>query len=218
MADELMTDWPSPSAPIPTTLPDGDGTGATARRPEPLGAPTRAPSVLDRAQGLVRRVATEERLDMAVDRLQDLLDQMPSGVREALQGRALGHPLHPALTDLPIGFWTSAGVLDLVGGKRAARGATALVGLGVASAVPTIAAGMADWMEMSRGKQRVGVVHAAANAAATVLYAKSFGARRMGHRGRGIWLGLLGAGVATAGGYLGGHLAFGDDDTEERDG
>jgi uncharacterized membrane protein len=218
MGDELMTDWPSPSAPIPTTLPDGDGTGLATDRLGPVRADAAMPSVLDRAQALVRRVATEDRLDAVVDRLQDLLDRVPSDVRSALQGRALGHPLHPALTDLPIGFWTSAGVLDLVGGKRAARGATALVGLGVASALPTLAAGMADWTEMSRAKQRVGVVHAAANAAATVLYAKSFGARRMGQRGRGIWLGLLGAGVATAGGYLGGHLAFGDDDTEERDG
>ncbi|MDP8927642.1 MAG: hypothetical protein M3O70_03450, partial [Actinomycetota bacterium] len=29
-----------------------------------------------------------------------------------LRGRWLGHPLHPVLTDVPIGLWTSAVVLD----------------------------------------------------------------------------------------------------------
>jgi hypothetical protein len=29
-----------------------------------------------------------------------------------------------------------------------------------------------------------------------------------------VWLGLLASGAATVGGYLGGHLAFGEDSTE----
>src|SRR5512143_426886 len=32
----------------------------------------------------------------------------------------LGHPAHPVFTDLPVGFWTSSLVVDLVGGKRGA--------------------------------------------------------------------------------------------------
>ena len=36
-------------------------------------------------------------------------------VKDALHGVWLGHPLHPALSDLPIGMWTSAGLLDLTG-------------------------------------------------------------------------------------------------------
>ena len=43
----------------------------------------------------------------------------PQGpVRDLLSGTWLGHPLHPMLTDLPIGFWTSAWVLDLLGPRR----------------------------------------------------------------------------------------------------
>jgi hypothetical protein len=60
-----------------------------------------------------------------------------------------------------------------------------------------------------RSKRRVGVVHAAANVTATALYTASFVQRCRGRRGRGIATGMVAAGVATIGGYLGGHLAFG---------
>ena len=39
--------------------------------------------------------------------------------RDALQGAWLGHAVHPLLTDLPIGFWTSANTLHLGGGVAA---------------------------------------------------------------------------------------------------
>lgn len=225
MSDELMTEWPSPSTPLPSTLPDTE--------PAPAASPSRPvdPAVtgwsgddahpiaagFDAARDLVDRVGRADALDVAVDRLRDLLGRVPADVRGALQGRWLGHPLHPALTDVAIGCWTSATVVDLVGGRRGARSATALVGLGVVAAAPTAAAGWADWTELPRRKQRVGIVHAVSNVLATIIYARSYGARRAGHRGAGVFFGLLGAAVATVGGYLGGHLAFGeDDDTEER--
>src|SRR5262245_66303584 len=34
-------------------------------------------------------------------------------VRDFLHGTWLGHPLHPVLTDVPLGAWTVATVLDL---------------------------------------------------------------------------------------------------------
>jgi hypothetical protein len=60
----------------------------------------------------------------------------------------------------------------------------------------------------------VAAVHLAANAAATVAYTGSLLARLRGRRGKGIALGMLGAGLATVGGLLGGHLAFGEDSTQ----
>jgi nitrite reductase/ring-hydroxylating ferredoxin subunit len=134
---------------------------------------------------------------------------LPSGpVTDVLHGVWLGHPLHPVLTDLPIGFWTSAFVLDLLGGRAARPAADLLVGAGVAAAVPTAAAGLADWSEMDRPERRTGVVHAASNVTATALYGLSFLARRRGHRARGVLLGIAGATAATAGAFLGGHLSF----------
>jgi nitrite reductase/ring-hydroxylating ferredoxin subunit/uncharacterized membrane protein len=134
---------------------------------------------------------------------------LPSGpLKDVLHGVWLGHPLHPVLTDLPIGFWTSAVVLDLVGGPAARPGADVLVGAGVAAAVPTAAAGLADWSELDRPERRAGLVHAAANVTATALYGLSFLARRRGHRAGGVMLGLAGASAAVAGAFLGGHLSF----------
>lgn len=160
-----------------------------------LGQRLEAMRGIDRAAEPVRR---------AVDRV------LPGGpLKDALHGVWLGHPLHPMLTDLPIGFWTSAFVLDLVGGRRGRPAADAFVAMGVATALPTAAAGAADWSELDAPERRSGLVHAAANLTATALYAMSFVARRRGRRARGVLLGLAGATAATAGGFLGGHLTYG---------
>lgn len=156
------------------------------------------------------RFEASEELDSFAGPLQDLVKSvLPRGsLKDGLHGVWLGHPLHPMLTDLPIGFWTSAWVLDLIGGEEMAPAAQALVGAGVASALPTALAGAADWSELNTPERRTGVVHAAANVAATGLYAASYLARRRGHRGSGVALGMAGAAAATVGGYLGGHLSF----------
>jgi nitrite reductase/ring-hydroxylating ferredoxin subunit len=68
-----------------------------------------------------------------------------------------------------------------------------------------------DWADTELGDlgaRRVGLVHAASNAVALSLYTASLVARRKGSRGRGVALGAAGAGVLSAGGYLGAHLSF----------
>jgi nitrite reductase/ring-hydroxylating ferredoxin subunit/uncharacterized membrane protein len=129
-------------------------------------------------------------------------------VKDALSGTWLGHPLHPLLTDIPIGSFTSATVLDVVGGRRARGAADSLVALGLVSAVPTALAGTADWSDTYGHDQRVGVVHAASNALGLAFYASSLRARRRGARARGTVLALLGMTSMTVGGYLGGYLAY----------
>ena len=162
--------------------------------PRNLGERLEATDAIDRVAGPVHRKVT------AI---------LPSGpVKDVLHGVWLGHPLHPALTDLPIGFWTSAFVLDLAGGRKARTAADALVGIGVATALPTAVTGLADWSDLDQPERRSGIVHAAANVTATALYGLSFLARRRGHRVGGVALGLVGAAAATAGGFLGGHLAY----------
>lgn len=163
---------------------------------------------------LLESLAADERLDPVADRVLEVADRVagePDSPRSrALRGEWLGHPLHPALTDLPIGFWTSSFVLDLVGGRRMAKASRMLVGAGLLSALPTAAAGLADLREREdQGDRRIGAAHAAANGVATLLYLRSFWHRLRGRRIRGVVTGLAGAAAATAGGYLGGHLAFG---------
>ena len=55
-------------------------------------------------------------------------------------------------------------------------------------------------------ERRVGVVHAISNGVAIMTYAASWRARRRGDHARGRNLALAGAAVASAGGFLGGHL------------
>lgn len=136
----------------------------------------------------------------------------PGRMKDALSGSWLGHALHPLLTDVPIGAWTSATLLDVLGrdGDRAA--ASRLVAVGIASAVPTAVSGMSDWSDTTLADpaaRRVGAVHAVANIMALGLYAASWGSRRSGQHGRGVRLGLAGAAALGAGGFLGGHLSYG---------
>ena len=156
----------------------------------------------------VERLSADERIDElsdpVADAVRDALDRQP--LKDALSGTWIGHPLHPLLTDLPIGFWTSAFTLDLLGGKRSRRAATELVAWGVVSAVPTALSGAADWGDTTGPARRVGLVHAAANTTALVLYGASWWSRVRGRHARGVALGLAGATAATVGGYLGGHL------------
>ena len=147
-------------------------------------------------------------LDAPADALMGAVSKaIPAGpIKEVVSGTWLGHALHPVLTDLPIGFWTSAWVLDLIGGKRSANAARMLVGLGIASAVPTAVTGASDWADTAAPEKRVGLVHATANSIALACYVVSFVHRLRGRRSKGILWGWFGAGAATAGGALGGHL------------
>ena len=139
-------------------------------------------------------------------------DVVPRGpVKDTLSGTWLGHALHPLLTDLPIGTWTSAVLLDWFGGARSEAAADRLIGLGIAFALPTSATGMTEWADAepaSAEVRRVGAVHAATNVGAMALFGASLAARRRGSRSAGRMLALLGAGVLTVSGHLGGHLAY----------
>jgi hypothetical protein len=160
------------------------------------------------AEALIEPIARANALDRVADPVRRALERMPEPARSVLAGEWLGHPLHPMLTDLPIGFWTSAWVLDIARRPGTEAAADALLGLGVVSAVPTVAAGWTDWRSLGRSDRRVGVVHAASNAVATGLFAWSWVARRRGNRSLGVALCHAGAATATVGGFLGGHLAF----------
>jgi nitrite reductase/ring-hydroxylating ferredoxin subunit/uncharacterized membrane protein len=160
---------------------------------------------------LTERLERLEGLDDFAGTVADLVGKLvpPGAVKNALSGTWLGHTLHPVLTDLPIGTWTSAALLDLVGGEDSAKAAELLVGLGILSSLPTAASGFSDWADTQEGERRVGLVHALSNTAALALLSGSYAARRRGNRRRGVVLGLMGTGVATFGAYLGGHLTMG---------
>ena len=156
-----------------------------------------------------RRLESLSALDPVVRTVRPFADALVADParRDLLRGAWLGHPLHPVLTDLPIGLWTSATVLDVVGGRTARPAARRLLGLGLLAAAPTAWTGWADWSALGEREQRVGVVHASTNALAVVLFASSWLARRRGDHRRGQALGLAATTALGVGGYLGGHLA-----------
>ena len=78
----------------------------------------------------------------------------------------------------------------------------------IAAAVTTEAAGLSDWSDAEPEGRRVGLVHASLNTLALVCYSASLAARLLGRRKAGVGLGLAGATAISAGGYLGGHLAY----------
>jgi nitrite reductase/ring-hydroxylating ferredoxin subunit/uncharacterized membrane protein len=129
-------------------------------------------------------------------------------VNETLSGTALGHPLHPPLTDVVIGSWTSAVALDWLGGKRGGPAADWLVALGVLSALPTAAAGLNDWATLDGPTRRLGLVHGTTNVVATGLFGASWLARKTGRRTFGRVLALAGYSTVSIGAFLGGHLSF----------
>src|SRR5215475_6042113 len=155
----------------------------------------------------VDRVERSAGLDRFSDPMRSFVQRGVKGrLRDFLNGVWLGHPLHPALVQVPLGAWVSASVLD--GMRRTDRSATTLVGLGTASALPAAAAGWADWSTLGPNERRVGLVHAAINISVVGLQAASFVARLTGHRRRGRILSLSALTIASSGAYLGGHLTY----------
>jgi nitrite reductase/ring-hydroxylating ferredoxin subunit/uncharacterized membrane protein len=127
-------------------------------------------------------------------------------LKNTLNGVWFGHPLHPALTDVPIGAWTVSLIFDLIGFDS---GADAALNLGVAAAVPTALAGAADWVDAGDEPRRVGFAHGILNTAALVLYLLSMRARAAGNRAAGVGLAVSGYSTVLLSSWLGGELVYG---------
>lgn len=180
-------------------------------RPRPSSA-----RLAERLETLARQVERSPILSATGKALtKPVASLLPTGpVKDVLSGTPLGHPAHPLVTDIPIGAWTSAAFLDLVGlfgGSRSAarRSADTLVGLGVLAALPTAITGLSDLSdEVDDGMLATGAAHALGGVAATGLAAASYVARRRGKRALGLSLSMLGLGALTVAGFLGGHLSY----------
>ena len=158
----------------------------------------------------LHRIEHTPALDTAGKVLQSVAGPLTrsDATKTALSGTWLGHRLHPLLTDVPIGAWTSAAVLDVFGGRHSRKAARRLVGFGILAALPTAAAGLSDWEDTYGGEQRIATTHALVNATGLTLQLLSWRARGKGHGMRARMLSMLALGGVVAGGYLGGHLVY----------
>jgi nitrite reductase/ring-hydroxylating ferredoxin subunit/uncharacterized membrane protein len=130
-----------------------------------------------------------------------------------LDGTWLGVPLHPALTDVPVGAWTSAFVLDLVaavtGSETADKAADGALAVGIAGALPAAATGTADWRDLIGEERRIATVHALLNVAGLTLNVSSLAQRARGNRIAGRALSAAGLAISGTAAHLGGELSFG---------
>jgi nitrite reductase/ring-hydroxylating ferredoxin subunit/uncharacterized membrane protein len=162
---------------------------------------------------LVARIEAAEPLDSVGKSVGKAVRQATSssGLKDVLSGTWLGHAVHPMLTDVVIGSFTSASLLDLLAPGGDGSASEKLIALGLAAYLPTAATGANDWADsepVDATVRRTGLVHAGTNAVASLLYVASWRARRRGGRRRGAALGFAGLGVLMVGGYLGGHLSM----------
>lgn len=142
----------------------------------------------------------------------------PRRIKSLLHGTWLGHPLHPAITDVPIGVWALAAILDVIwlvspgANGWAARAALVAVLVGIAGALGAAATGMADWSDSYGAERTVGLYHGGLNTLALVLYVVSavvrFNSAAAGSV-VGAILGFVGLAVVLVAGYLGGDMVFG---------
>jgi uncharacterized membrane protein len=131
-----------------------------------------------------------------------------------------GHPLHPPLTDATIGiytFATAASVLSALGvtdrNMTTAWWLALVIGLVVTA--PTALTGLIDWLGITRGSPlwRTATIHLLAMVTATAFFLL---AAIFGHgdyvdgevTGGSLILTLIGFGMLTLGGWLGGTVVF----------
>jgi nitrite reductase/ring-hydroxylating ferredoxin subunit/uncharacterized membrane protein len=124
-----------------------------------------------------------------------------------LSGSWLGHPLHSAATDIPIGALLVSVVLDLVGQPAAADIALVATILFMLAAA---ASGAADYVDTDGSARVRATVHSTLMVVALVVVAISLAIRATNPADRTvpIALSIVGFLIVTAGAYVGGDIVY----------
>jgi len=155
-----------------------------------------------------------ETIQKAVGAFYDTLGAPGKSLKDLMHGTTvLGHPLHPAITDVPIGAWTVGVLADwlfvLTGRVPAVAGDLGLA-IGVAAAILAAMTGYTDHHETVGHGRRAATVHGLTMTVVVVVELVSMGMRLWAPDIRtaavvlatGAWL------LAVVGTYVGGHLTF----------
>lgn len=130
-------------------------------------------------------------------------------IRDALNGRWLGHPLHAVLTDAPIGILFLVIVLDLADQRAAAD--IALI-VGILSMLAAAVTGATDYSDTDGTAREQATVHSTLMVVALIAYVVSLGLRLGAADGSdrtaAIWVSIVGFGILSAGAYVGGQVVY----------
>ncbi len=166
---------------------------------------------------LADMAAEQEWLDPAGQALREGVRTVLQGetghtVKDALNGVWLGHPLHPVLTDIPVGAWTMVQVFDALdaadGGDRYADASRVCINAGLVGALGAAVTGLADWSDTGKKDRRAGLIHAFFNVTATALFLTSSVLRRRRRTPGAVGFSAAGYAAVMAGAYLGGALVY----------
>jgi nitrite reductase/ring-hydroxylating ferredoxin subunit/uncharacterized membrane protein len=140
--------------------------------------------------------------------LHALFRPIPS-VRDLLNGRWLGHPLHGVLTDAPIGILFLVIVLDVLDLRTAAD--VALIA-GILTMLAAAVAGAADYADTDGTARERATVHSTLMVAALLVYLASLAIRGSGGEGAdralAVWTSLVAFLILAAGAYVGGDVVY----------
>ena len=169
-----------------------------------------------------RFIKTQGWLDSVGDLIQKIVGGIYGGLgapgrflKDLAHGtKPLGHPLHPALTDIPLGAWTVAVAADLihyaVPSLPTAVGDVAL-GFGIVGALGAAITGYTDHHETFGHERRVATLHGLLMTVVLVVVLVSLGLRWQGGadaHGLAVGLAAVGLVICLVSAYLGGHLTF----------
>jgi len=130
-------------------------------------------------------------------------------LRDFLNGRWLGHPLHAVLTDAPIGIMFLVVLFDLAGLPEAAA-TQAILLVGILTMLAAAVAGLADFSDTDGRARERATLHGTLMVIALVLYVVSY-VLRQGESPAwtaAIGFSLAGFVVIAAGAYVGGDVVY----------
>jgi uncharacterized membrane protein len=141
-------------------------------------------------------------------------------VKYLLQGKWLGHPLHPAIVHIPTGAWTAALIFDLFDIAGKGRGAMTLTSfacivIGIAAALLAAPTGLADFWDIKPEKpaHKIGLIHMSLNVLVLLIFIAN-AALRWNHfrderiSGLELTLTIIGVLILCISGYLGGLMVY----------
>jgi nitrite reductase/ring-hydroxylating ferredoxin subunit len=128
-------------------------------------------------------------------------------LKDLLHGRWLGHPLHAAITDIPVGALTVTVVLDIAGQPA---GADIALIVGIATMLLSALSGAADYVDTDGVARMRATVHSTLMVVALVLFVVSLVIRAGAPVDRTVpvALGIVGYLLVLAGAFVGGDVVY----------